>query len=89
MPFCPTDEQISLCNTWIESHINPPKYMSFIDNVQREFDKTMDYNSLHILLTKLEYEAVYAKPMEESRYQAKASGIDKFFDDITHFTQRK
>ena len=66
------------------SHISTP-----LNNVQREFDKTMDYNSLHILLTKLGYEAVDAKPMEESRYQAKASGIDKFFDDITHFTQRK
>ena len=86
-PFCLTDEQITLCNTWIESHTNPPKYMSLIDYVQREFGKTMDYNSLHILLTKLGYEAVDAKPMEESRYQAKVSDIDKFFDDITHFTQ--
>ena len=84
-PFGFTDEELSTMQSWIEKHKNPPKFINLQEFIKTEFGKSVDYSTLHLILSKLGYDSVNAKPMDDSRYNVTEEAIDNFFKEISEF----
>ena len=84
-PFLLNDSQIEIVREWVTSHGSPPKFMNLIAFVNKKFGKNLDYNSAHVLLDKINYESVDAKPIEEERYNVSADAINTFYSELEQF----
>ena len=85
-PFKLNEEEIENIRLWIEQNQNP-QYIALNEYIQKTFSKSLDYNTLHLLLRKMGYETVEAKPIEENRYNVKEDTIKNFFEEIKKFTE--
>ena len=86
-PFKLNEDEMENIRQWIEQNKTPPLYIALIEYIQKTFSKSLDYNSLHLLLRKMGYETVDAKPIEENRYNVKEDAIKTFFEEIKKFAE--
>ena len=81
-PFSLTETEITDVKSWIQSNESPPKLRVLKSYIQNSFGKTIFYSSLQILLQRMGYACVTAKPIEEKRYDVKNDDIVQFFKEL-------
>ena len=85
-PFTLTDKETETVKQWLDSLKYSPKFSELKNMVMEAFSKELNYNSYILLLSKLGYQIIRAKPIEDNRFYVTTENIDLFYSELDAFS---
>lgn len=86
-PLSLNASQIDELMKWIKSFEHPPKLCELTHYIFTHFGITLQHNTLIILLKKMGYMKIKAKPIEEERYKVSTEKLTIFYHELENFTE--
>ena len=80
------ESEIKAVKEWLTQEI-PPKLVEVSEFCNQNFGKKLEYKSIMLLLEKIGFKAVEAKPIEEKRYEVSQDAIIDFMKEIDDFAK--